>query len=179
MTHEIVMAGFGGQGVMLMGQLMTYAGMLEGKHVSWIPSYGPEMRGGTANCSVIISDEPIGAPIVSEPTTVVAMNLPSLDKFEPVLQAGGNLIINSSLIERGAKRGDVNVYLVPSNDIANELGNMKVANMVVLGTIIAATKAVSQESVLKAFAKMFAKKPELLAINEKAIKRGAELVAGK
>jgi 2-oxoglutarate ferredoxin oxidoreductase subunit gamma len=100
MTHEIVMAGFGGQGVMLMGQLMTYAGMLEGKHVSWIPSYGPEMRGGTANCSVIISDEPIGAPIVSEPTTVVAMNLPSLDKFEPVLQAGGNLIINSSLIER-------------------------------------------------------------------------------
>jgi 2-oxoglutarate ferredoxin oxidoreductase subunit gamma len=179
MTHEIVMSGFGGQGVMLMGQLMTYAGMLENKQVSWIPSYGPEMRGGTANCSVIISDEPVGAPIVSEPTTVVAMNLPSLDKFEPTLQAGGNLIINSSLIERGAKRSDVNVYLVPSNDIANELGNTKVANMVVLGAIIAATKAVSQESVLKAFAKMFAKKPELLAINEQAIKRGAALVEGK
>lgn len=179
MTHEIVMAGFGGQGVMLMGQLMTYAGMLESKHVSWIPSYGPEMRGGTANCSVIISDEPVGAPIVSEPTTVVAMNLPSLDKFEASLQAGGNLIINSSLIERGSKRSDVNVYLVPSNDIANELGNTKVANMVVLGAIIAATKAVSQESVLKAFAKMFAKKPELLAINEQAIKRGAALVEGK
>ncbi len=179
MTHEIVMAGFGGQGVMLMGQLMTYAGMLEGKHVSWIPSYGPEMRGGTANCSVIISDEPIGAPIVSEPTTVVAMNLPSLDKFEPVLQAGGNLIINSSLIERAATRDDAKVFLVPSNDIANELGNLKVANMVVLGALIAATKAVSQESVFKAFAKMFAKKPELLAINEKAIKRGAALVAGE
>lgn len=179
MTHEIVMAGFGGQGVMLMGQLMTYAGMLENKHVSWIPSYGPEMRGGTANCSVIISDEPVGAPIVSEPTTVVAMNLPSLDKFEASLQAGGNLIINSSLIERKTKRDDVKVYLVPSNDIANELGNAKVANMVVLGTIIAATKAVSQESVLKAFAKMFAKKPELLAINEQAIKRGAALVEGK
>ncbi len=179
MTHEIVMAGFGGQGVMLMGQLMTYAGMLENKHVSWIPSYGPEMRGGTANCSVIISDEPVGAPIVSEPTTVVAMNLPSLDKFEAALQAGGNLIINSSLIERSSKRSDVNVLLVPSNDIANELGNAKVANMVVLGTIIAATKAVSQESVLKAFAKMFAKKPELLAINEQAIKRGAALVNGK
>jgi 2-oxoglutarate ferredoxin oxidoreductase subunit gamma len=179
MTHEIVMAGFGGQGVMLMGQLMTYAGMLENKHVSWIPSYGPEMRGGTANCSVIISDEPVGAPIVSEPTTVVAMNLPSLDKFEASLQAGGNLIINSSLIEREAKRSDVKVFLVPSNDIANELGNAKVANMVVLGTIIAATKAVSQESVLKAFAKMFAKKPELLAINEQAIKRGAALVEGK
>jgi 2-oxoglutarate ferredoxin oxidoreductase subunit gamma len=179
MTHEIVMSGFGGQGVMLMGQLMTYAGMLEDKHVSWIPSYGPEMRGGTANCSVIISDEPVGAPIVSEPTTVVAMNLPSLDKFEPALRAGGNLIINSSLIERGATRGDVNVYLVPSNDIASELGNAKVANMVILGAVIAATQAVSQESVLKAFAKMFAKKPELLAINEKAIKRGAALVAGK
>ena len=179
MTHEIVMAGFGGQGVMLMGQLMTYAGMLENKHVSWIPSYGPEMRGGTANCSVIISDEPVGAPIVSEPTTVVAMNLPSLDKFEASLQAGGNLIINSSLIERKTKRDDVKVYLVPSNDIANEIGNAKVANMVVLGTIIAATKAVSQESVLKAFAKMFAKKPELLAINEQAIKRGAALVEGK
>jgi 2-oxoglutarate ferredoxin oxidoreductase subunit gamma len=179
MTHEIVMAGFGGQGVMLMGQLMTYAGMLENKHVSWIPSYGPEMRGGTANCSVIISDEPVGAPIVSEPTTVVAMNLPSLDKFEPALQAGGNLIINSSLIERAAKRSDIKVFLVPSNDIANELGNAKVANMVVLGAIIAATKAVSQDSVLKAFAKMFAKKPQLLAINEQAIKRGAALVEGK
>lgn len=178
-THEIVMSGFGGQGVMLMGQLMTYAGMLENKYVSWIPSYGPEMRGGTANCSVIISDEPVGAPIVSEPTTVVAMNLPSLDKFEPALQAGGNLIINSSLIDKGSSRKDIKTILVPSNDIANELGNAKVANMVVLGAIIAATKAVSQESVLKAFTKMFAKKPELLAINEKAIKRGAALVEGK
>lgn len=179
MTHEIIMAGFGGQGVMLMGQLMTYAGMLENKHVSWIPSYGPEMRGGTANCSVIISDEPVGAPIVSEPTTVVAMNLPSLDKFEPMLVAGGNLIINSSLIERDGKRSDVKVYRVPSNDVANELGNAKVANMVVLGAVIAATGAVSQESILKAFAKMFAKKPELLAVNEQAIKRGAQFIADR
>jgi 2-oxoglutarate ferredoxin oxidoreductase subunit gamma len=179
MTHEIIMAGFGGQGVMLMGQLMTYAGMLENKHVSWIPSYGPEMRGGTANCSVIISDEPVGAPIVTEPTAVVAMNLPSLDKFEPLLQAGGSLIINSSLIERGAKRTDLKVYRVPSNDIANELGNAKVANMVVLGAVIAATGAVGYDSVLKAFAKMFAKKPELLAVNEQAIRRGAALVQDK
>lgn len=179
MTHEIIMAGFGGQGVMLMGQLLTYAGMLENKHVSWIPSYGPEMRGGTANCSVIISDEPVGAPIVSEPTAVVAMNLPSLDKFEPMLQPGGVLVINSSLIERGAKRQDVAVYQIPSNDVASELGNSKVANMVVLGTVIAATGAVSYESVLKAFAKMFAKKPELLAVNEKAIQRGAQFVQTK
>lgn len=179
MTHEIIMAGFGGQGVMLMGQLMTYAGMLENKHVSWIPSYGPEMRGGTANCSVIISNEPVGAPIVTEPTTVVAMNLPSLEKFEPLLQAGGNLIINSSLIEKNAKRSDIKVYRVPSNDIANELGNAKVANMVVLGAVIAATGAVSYDSILKAFAKMFAKKPELLAVNEQAIRRGASLVSSK
>jgi 2-oxoglutarate ferredoxin oxidoreductase subunit gamma len=173
------MAGFGGQGVMLMGQLLTYAGMLENKHVSWIPSYGPEMRGGTANCSVIISEEEVGAPIVSEPTTVVAMNLPSLDKFEPTLKPGGVLIINSSLIERGAKRSDVKTYQVPSNDIANDLGNLKVANMVVLGSIIAATGAVKSESILKAFAKMFAKKPELLAINEQAIQRGQAFVNNK
>jgi 2-oxoglutarate ferredoxin oxidoreductase subunit gamma len=179
MTHEIVMAGFGGQGVMLMGQLMTYAGMLENKYVSWIPSYGPEMRGGTANCSVIVSDEPIGAPIVNEPTAVVAMNLPSLDKFEPLLTPGGILIINSSLIERGPKRTDIKGYQLPSNDIAGELGNMKVANMVVLGAIVAATGAVRHESVMKAFAKMFAKKPGLLAINEKAILRGAAFIAGK
>ncbi|VBB07640.1 pyruvate ferredoxin/flavodoxin oxidoreductase [Lucifera butyrica] len=176
MTNEMIMAGFGGQGVMLIGQLMTYAGMLEKKHVSWIPSYGPEMRGGTANCSVIISDEPVGAPIVTAPTTVMAMNLPSLDKFEPMLRPGGILIINSSLIERGAKRSDVKTYQIPSNDIANELGNLKVANMVILGALVAATGAVSHESIMKAFAKMFAKKPELLAINRKAIELGARRV---
>ena len=179
MTHEIIMAGFGGQGVMLMGQLLTYAGMIDNKHVSWIPSYGPEMRGGTANCSVIISDEPVGAPIVSEPTAVVAMNLPSLDKFEPLLKAGGSLIINSSLIEQEAKRTDVKVYRIPSNDIASELGNAKVANMVVLGSVLAATGAVSYEALLKAFAKMFAKKPEMFEINEKAIRRGASFFEGK
>ncbi|HAK74122.1 MAG TPA: 2-oxoacid:ferredoxin oxidoreductase subunit gamma [Sporomusaceae bacterium] len=174
MIHEIVMAGFGGQGVMLIGQLMTYGGMLANKQVSWIPSYGPEMRGGTANCSVIVSDEPIGAPIVSEPTAVIAMNLPSLDKFEPLLVPGGILIINSSLIERKAKRDDLQVHYVAANDIAAELGNSKVANMVVLGALLAATNAVDSESVLKAFAKMFAKKPELLTINQQALNRGAQ-----
>jgi 2-oxoglutarate ferredoxin oxidoreductase subunit gamma len=176
MTQEIILAGFGGQGVMVMGQLLTYAGMMEGKYVSWIPSYGPEMRGGTANCSVIISDEPVGAPIVTEPSAVVAMNLPSLDKFEPAVRPGGVVIINSSLIERGANRSDIKGFKIPSNDIAGELGNPRVANMVVLGAVIAATGAVKQESVVKAFAKMFAKKPELLAINEQAIIRGAACV---
>ena len=176
MTHEMIMSGFGGQGIMLMGQLMTYAGMIEEKNVSWIPSYGPEMRGGTAYCSVIVSDEPIGAPMVSEPNIVVAMNLPSLDKFEPVMRPGGVLIINSSLIEREAKRTDIKVCKIPANDIANELGNTKVTNMVVLGAIVAATSAVEIDSVLKAFAKMFAKKPALLEINEKALRRGAEYI---
>ncbi len=179
MNHEMIIAGFGGQGVMLMGQLLVYAGMLENKYVSWIPSYGPEMRGGTANCSVIVADEPIGAPIVSEPTVVVAMNLPSLDKFEPLLRSGGTLIINSSLIERSAKRADITAYQIPCNDIAGELGNAKVANMVVLGAVIAATGVVTQESILKAFGKMFAKKPELLAINEQAIRRGGQQITAK
>lgn len=177
MTNEVIMSGFGGQGIMLMGQLITYAGMLENKNVSWIPSYGPEMRGGTAYCSIIISDEPIGAPIVTEPSIVVAMNLPSLDKFENSLRPGGTLIINSSLIERDAKRTDIKVYKIPANDIANEIGNNKVTNMVVLGAIIAATNSVDANSVLKAFAKMFAKKPSLLEINETALKQGAEYIS--
>lgn len=176
MTHEIIMAGFGGQGVMLMGQLLTYAGMIEGKQVSWIPSYGPEMRGGTANCSVIVSNEPIGAPIVSEPNLVVAMNLPSLEKFEPALLPDGLLIINSSLIDQQARRTDIKVCRVPANDIAAELGNSKTANMVILGAIIGASKVVASESVVKAFAKMFAKKPELVAINEQAISRGKQFI---
>ncbi|MCX7779697.1 MAG: 2-oxoacid:acceptor oxidoreductase family protein [Negativicutes bacterium] len=176
MTSEIIMAGFGGQGVMLIGQLLTYAGMLENKQVSWIPSYGPEMRGGTANCSVIVSDEPIGAPIVTEPTALVAMNLPSLDKFEPMVQPGGVIIINSSLIERTVARSDVKVYQIPANDVAAELGNSKVANMVVLGALIAATGTVNSQSVNKAFAKMFAQKPDLLEINERAIERGASYI---
>lgn len=176
MTHEMIMSGFGGQGIMLMGQLMTYAGMIEEKNVSWIPSYGPEMRGGTAYCSVIVSGEPIGAPMVSEPNIVVAMNLPSLDKFEPIMRPGGVLIINSSLIERDANRTDIKVCKVPANDIADELGNTKVTNMVVLGAIVAATSAVEIDSVLKAFAKMFAKKPSLLEINEKALRCGADFI---
>lgn len=176
MTEEIIMSGFGGQGIMLMGQLITYAGMLENKQVSWIPSYGPEMRGGTANCSIIISDDPIGAPTIAEPTAVVAMNLPSIEKFEPVIQPGGVLIINSSLVERTSTRSDIKVYQVPANDIAVELGNSRVANMVIVGALVAAIGTVQSESVIKAFAKLFARKPELLSINEKAILRGTQCV---
>lgn len=172
MVQEIIIAGFGGQGIMLMGQLIAYAGMLENKNVSWIPSYGPEMRGGTANCSVIVSDSIIGAPIVSEPTVLIAMNLPSLDKFAPVIKSDGMAIVNSSLIDQFPNRGDISIIKVKANDIANHLGNSKVANMVILGALLEATKVVSCESVMKAFIKLFAGKPELVSINQKAMAIG-------
>lgn len=176
MTQEIIMSGFGGQGVMVMGQLLTYAGMLEDKQVSWIPSYGPEMRGGTANCSIIVSDSPIGAPIVSEPHAVVAMNLPSIAKFEPSIVPGGVMVINSSLVDQGASRSDIKSYMVPANDIATELGNVKVANMIILGALVAATNIVAVDSLIQAFAKVFASKPKLHAINEQAIRRGVACI---
>jgi 2-oxoglutarate ferredoxin oxidoreductase subunit gamma len=180
MTHEIILAGFGGQGVMVMGQLLTYAGMLEGAHVSWIPSYGPEMRGGTANCSVIISQEPIGSPIVTEATAVVAMNLPSLEKFESSLSPGGILIVNSSLIDRPSKRDDIVTYTVPANDIASHLGNAKMANMVALGALNAALGYVVDTSkIVEAFQKVFAKKPAIVAPNELAIMAGVKHITGQ
>ena len=176
MTEKIIIAGFGGQGVMSLGQMLAYSGMTEGREVSWLPSYGPEMRGGTANCQVIVSDEPIAAPIISTADTVIAMNLPSLDKFESTIKPGGNLFINSSLIERKAKRDDINVYYVKANDIAVELGNSRVAGMVVLGTYLKATNVVKAETVIESLKKVLGdKKLDLIPINEEALKRGAEL----
>lgn len=172
MTHEMIFAGFGGQGIMVMGQLMAYAGMLENRHVSWIPSYGPEMRGGTANCSIIISDEEIGSPIVTEPTLVVAMNLPSLEKFEPLLIPEGKLIVNRSLIDINPARQDILGYSVSANELATELGNAKVMNMIMLGAIVACSQAVQAESVFKAFSKIFASKPHLLDLNHLALEKG-------
>ena len=180
MNKEMIFAGFGGQGVMLMGQILAYAGMLEGQQVSWFPAYGPEMRGGTANCSIIIGDEPVGTPIVTEPSVVVAMNLPSLDKFEPMLHADGTLLINSSLIDRKPHRTDVKTHYVPCNDIAQELGNLKVANMVMVGAIIAASGVVDIDSVISVLAKkIFKNKPKVMPINEQAIRRGLECINGK
>ncbi|WP_378954685.1 2-oxoacid:acceptor oxidoreductase family protein [Pelosinus sp. sgz500959] len=176
MRQEMIIAGFGGQGVLVMGQILTYAGMLEDKQVSWIPSYGPEMRGGTANCSVIISSEPIGSPIVYEPTAAVVMNLQSFDKFESMVQPQGILIVNSSLINKETKRDDIKAYGVPVSEIASELGNPKMANMVALGALIAATGVVERESLFKAFAKKFVSKPQLLKANQEAIQRGYDCV---
>lgn len=172
----MIMAGFGGQGVMVMGQLLAYAGMLENKSVSWMPSYGPEMRGGTANCSVIISELAIGAPIVTQPTAAVIMNLPSLDKFEAAVTANGVLIVNSSLVTKPVRRDDLQAYCVPINEIASELGNIKMINMVALGALLAATGVVAKASLLKAFAQKFAAKPGILPANQTALQQGYDFV---
>ena len=181
MTNEkIICAGFGGQGIMSLGQLLAYAGMLEDMHVSWVPSYGPEMRGGTANCHVMVSDTPIGSPLVShDATALIVMNLPSLVKFEADLRAGGHLLINCSLIGQEAERKDIHAHYVRANDIAAELGNVRVANMVMLGAYLELTHLVRVDTVAEAFKKVFGeKKAPLIPLNLKALGRGAEAVHG-
>lgn len=171
------MAGFGGQGVMSMGKILAEAGLKEGKNVSWLPSYGPEMRGGTANCSVIVSDEPVGAPTVTEATAVVAMNKPSLDKFEKDVIPGGLLLINSSLIDKKATRTDIKVYYIPANDIADELGTNKIANMVMLGAYLKASNAAKEDTIMEYIAEVFGgKKANVIPLNKEALKRGADYI---
>lgn len=177
MQQQLVISGFGGQGVMSLGQVLTYAGMMDDKQVSWLPSYGPEMRGGSAYCHVIISDEPVGSPIITEADTLIAMNTPSLDAFEDMVVPGGLLLINSSLIGRKATRTDVDVHYVPANDIANELGNSRVAGMVILGAYIELTKAVSLDILVEGLRKVLGEKKEkLIPINRAAMEKGMELV---
>jgi 2-oxoglutarate ferredoxin oxidoreductase subunit gamma len=169
-THKLIIAGFGGQGVLLIGQMIAYAGMLEGKEVTWMPSYGPEMRGGTANCTVIVSDKRISSPVVSDATAVVAMNLPSLTKFEGLVKPGGQLFINTSLIKAKPTRDDIEIYNVDANEIAVGLHNDKVSNMVVLGAIINKTGVVKIESIEKVMEKIFTgKKAKLLPVNKQAL----------
>ncbi|GAU77141.1 2-oxoacid:acceptor oxidoreductase family protein [Fusibacter sp. 3D3] len=178
LNEKVICAGFGGQGVMLIGQLISYAGMLEGKEVSWLPSYGPEMRGGTANCSVMVSERTIGSPVITnDATTAIVMNLPSLDKFENDIAAKGNILINSSLIEKKATRSDIVAYYVPANEIAGELGNSRVANMVMLGAYLELTKTVEVDSVMKALNKIFGEgKAHLLDVNRAALEKGAKAI---
>jgi 2-oxoglutarate ferredoxin oxidoreductase subunit gamma len=169
-THKLIIAGFGGQGVMLMGEMIAYAGMLEGKEVTWMPSYGPEMRGGTANCTVIVSDKRISSPIISEATCVVVMNEPSLRKFEGHVKPGGLLFINRSLIKGKPFREDIEALYVHANEIAVGLQNDKVSNMVILGAVIRKTGIVKMESIEKAMEKYFSgEKSNLLPINKKAL----------
>ena len=135
-TTNILFAGFGGQGILFAGKFVAYKGLLEGKHISWLPSYGPEMRGGTANCSVIVSEDPIGSPIVSKPDVLVAMNLPSLDKYENEVVPGGKIFVDSTLIERKVNRTDVDVYYIPATGLASEKGINTLANMIITGKLL-------------------------------------------
>lgn len=174
---KIICAGFGGQGVMSMGRLIAYTGMLEGQEVSWLPSYGPEMRGGTANCSVIVSDHPIGSPVISrDADAAIVMNLPSMKKFETELVDGGLLVVNKSLIEAEPDRTGLTVLDVAANEIAAELGNAKAANMVMLGAFVGSTGLFSLESVVEALKKVFGpKKAAFLELNRNALYRGSEM----
>ena len=174
-TKQYLFSGFGGQGILFSGKFLAYKGLTEGKNVSWLPSYGPEMRGGTASCSVIISDEAVGSPIVSNPDVLVAMNLPSLDKFEDAVVPGGIIIADSTLIERKVKRDDVTVYYVPATRLASENNIPTLANMIIIGKLMEAVNEYSEEGVNAALSKVIsAKHANMLDANLKAIKLGAE-----
>lgn len=175
MEAQCLFAGFGGQGVLLMGKLLAQAAMDKGFEVSWMPSYGPEMRGGEANCAVVVSDEPIGSPLISKPPVAVIMNKPSMIKFMPKMSEGGLLLYNSSLIEGIEIRKDLKAVAVPCNQIADELGNPRVANMVMMGALIQHTDIVEAEAVMKVLEHTFGeKKKHLIPLNEKAMAEGAK-----
>jgi 2-oxoglutarate ferredoxin oxidoreductase subunit gamma len=177
MQTEIMIAGFGGQGVLFAGQVLAYAAMDNGKEVTWIPSYGPEMRGGTANCTVIISDEEIGSPLVRNPRGVIAMNLPSLDKYEPMLIEGGSLIVNSSLVNRSIERDDVQYVLIPANEIAESLGDKRMTNIVMVGALLAKIPVLSIEAIEKALEDHLPERhKKLLPLNFQALRAGDEFV---
>ncbi len=173
MTHQILLAGFGGQGILFSGKFLAYDGLIENREVSWLPSYGPEMRGGTCNCSVILSDTPIGSPIVSEPDVLIAMNLPSLDKFENAAVPGAKIFVDSSLIDRKVERSDVEAYYIPATKLASDEGLSGLANMIMIGYMIKKAGVMPYENVEKVMAKVVpAKKQSLLALNIKAVELG-------
>ncbi|GAB4462064.1 MAG: 2-oxoacid:acceptor oxidoreductase family protein [Anaerolineales bacterium] len=175
MQKEIIIAGFGGQGVLFGGQVLAYAAMDTGKQVTWIPSYGPEMRGGTANCTVIIADEEIGSPLVQHPPLAIALNLPSFDKYEELLAPGGTLVVNQSMVDRGAKRTDIHVIFVPCNEIAEEIGDRKLLNMVAVGALLTALPELTLKDIEKALeAHLPERHKHLLPKNYEALKRGYE-----
>lgn len=176
--NEILISGFGGQGVMAIGKTLAEAGMSEGLNVSWLPSYGPEMRGGTANCGVVIADNEIISPIVLEPSELIAMNLPSLDKFEPAVKPGGTVFVNTSIVNKKVGREDLRAIYVPSMEIASEIGNIRVANMVMLGAFIGATRLLKHETIVAMLKQLFTgPKAHLVALNEEALQRGAACVS--
>lgn len=175
MTHQFLIAGFGGQGLLFAGKFMVNKGMLEGKEVTWLPSYGPEMRGGTANCSVIISDEPVGSPIVDHPDVLMVMNRPSLDKYESAVQPGGMIFVDSTLIDRRVERRDVTTFYVPATAMASESGITTLANMILTGKILKELGQFDMADVENALRKVVsAKHPEMYEVNLKALTMGRD-----
>ncbi len=174
-TKQMLFSGFGGQGILFAGKFIAYKGLIEEKQVSWLPSYGPEMRGGTASCSVIVSDDAVGSPIVSSPDILVAMNLPSLDKFEAAVAPGGMIFADSTLIERKVARDDVTVFYIPATRLASENGMPTLANMIIIGKILSELGEFDEESITAALKKVIsAKHADMMDINLRAMRIGAE-----
>lgn len=175
MTTQILLSGFGGQGILFTGKFLAYKGLLADKNVSWLPSYGPEMRGGTASCSVIISDEEVGSPIISQPDILIAMNLPSFEKFEPTVKSGGIIIADSSLIETKSTRDDIDVYYIPATALASKMGKQSLANMIILGKLLSVMNDFNEDETKTVLGKVIPpKKADMLEINLKAMKLGSE-----
>ncbi len=175
MVHEVILAGFGGQGILSAGRLLAEAGMLDGNHVSWLSSYGPEMRGGTANCNVVVSKTPVDSPVLNSCNELVIMNKPSLDKFETMVEKGGIVIIDSSIVDRDVKRDDINSFLIPATNIASEMGNMAFANIILLGKLIKERQTVSVENFEKAlYAVLSERKHHLIPQEMEALKIGMD-----
>ncbi|NLZ45209.1 MAG: 2-oxoacid:ferredoxin oxidoreductase subunit gamma [Clostridiales bacterium] len=173
MTHEIILAGFGGQGVLFAGKVLSYAGLLDGKEVSWLPSYGPEMRGGTANCSVCVSDEPIGSPLILQPNVLLAMNTPSFDKFIDTVKAGGTAVVDSSMVDSTTDREDIKVFYVPATELASENDLNGMANIILLGKIIKETEMFTLDEIKAGLEKSIPpSKAALFDSNIKAIQIG-------
>ncbi len=176
---RILLAGQGGQGVLSAGQFLANSGLHEGKEVSYLPAYGPEMRGGTANCAVIISEEEIASPLCTTPDVLIALNSPSFHRFAPAVKSGGIILVNGSISDSFAGRDDVSVYDIPANDIAIEAGDVRAANMVMTGALCALTHVVQDKSIVNCLQQRFVGKPQVLAVNERAFHMGAEAVAEK
>ena len=177
MKKEIIISGFGGQGGLAIGKNLAEAGMAEGLNVTWAPSYGPEMRGGTANCSVVLSDKPVGSPVFAHPTELIALNEPSLTKFEEGVQPGGTVFVNCDVVTDKVQRPDLTAYYIPCAKIAEEVGNPKVGNMVMLGAYVAATKLLKPDTIERMIQEMFAgPKAKFIPLNIEAFRRGMACV---
>ena len=179
MTYETIMAGFGGQGLLFSGKVLAHAALIEGKELSWLPSYGPEMRGGTCNCSVIVSDDPVGSPIIAHPNVLMVMNEPSLDKFEDAVAPGGTVFVDSSLIARKLRRTDVEAVYIPATQMAKDMEALSLANMIILGAIVEKLGCVKGDTIAQALKETIsARKANLLDLNMKAVEAGRNFIRG-